>query len=71
MNSREKILKEQNINVFVDSLGESSVNIGFRAWVNAEDYWTEKWAILEEVKLVFDKNGIEIPFNQLDVHVTQ
>ncbi len=71
LNSREKILKEQDINVFVDSLGESCVNIGFRAWVNAEDYWTEKWAILEEVKLVFDKNGIEIPFNQLDVHVTK
>lgn len=69
LHSREKILKDKDIVVFVDNLGESSVDIGFRGWVNAEDYWTEKWAILEEVKLIFDKNGIEIPFNQLDVHV--
>lgn len=69
LDSREKILKDRDIVVYVDNLGESSVDIGFRGWVNASDYWSEKWAVLEEVKLVFDENGIEIPFNQLDVHV--
>lgn len=71
LDRREHILKDKGITIFVDSLGESSVNIGFRSWVNAADYWTEKWAILEEVKLSFDENGIDIPFNQLDVHVTK
>lgn len=71
LSDREKILKDKDITVFVDSLGESSVNLGFRGWVRASDYWTEKWEILEEVKLQFDENNIEIPFNQLDVHVNK
>ncbi len=66
---REKVLKDKDVTVFVGNLGESSVDIGFRCWVNGADYWTEKWEILEEVKLTFDANGIEIPFNQLDVHM--
>ena len=66
---REKVLQDKGITVFVGNLGESSVDIGFRCWVNGADYWAEKWAILEEVKLTFDANGIEIPFNQLDVHM--
>lgn len=69
LRSREKILKEKDIIVYVDNLGESSVDIGFRGWVNAADYWSEKWAVLEEVKLVFDQNGIEIPYPQMDVHM--
>lgn len=69
ISKREKVLQNKGITVFVGNLGESSVDIGFRCWVNGSDYWSEKWAILEEVKLAFDANGIEIPFNQLDVHM--
>ena len=71
LDSRERLLQDRERVVYVDELGESSVTIGFRGWVKAEDYWSEKWAVLEETKLLFDKNGIEIPFNQLDVHLTQ
>lgn len=42
-----------------------------RFWVRPEDYWMAKWEMTEAVKLAFDENGIEIPFNQLDVHVRQ
>ena len=69
ISKREKVLKDEDVTVFVGNLGESSVDIGFRCWVNGADYWTEKWEILEEVKLTFDANGIEIPFNQIDVHM--
>lgn len=69
MAGREKVLKEEGLTVFVDTLGDSAINIGFRCWVNGADYWTEKWEILEEVKLTFDAKGIEIPFNQIDVHM--
>lgn len=71
LNSREKIIKEKEINVYVDELGDSAVIIGFRSWTKTEDYWPERWAILELVKENFDKNGIEIPFNQLDVNISQ
>jgi len=69
ISKREKVLKDQDVTVFVDNLGASSVDIGFRCWVNCADYWTEKWEITEAVKEAFDANGVEIPFNQLDVHM--
>ncbi|WP_125141904.1 mechanosensitive ion channel family protein [Clostridium transplantifaecale] len=65
------IMKDSDITVFVDSLGESSVMIGARGWVAAEDYWKTRWDITEKIKLAFDKAGIEIPFNQMDVHIVR
>ena len=62
------ILQEQGIKIFVDSLGESSVVLGARAWVKNEEYWPTRWRLLEEIKLAFDKNGIEIPYRQVVVH---
>lgn len=62
-------IEEEERQVFVDSLGESAVVIGFRAWVRTEDYWTAKWDLNQKIKERFDLEGIEIPFNQLDVHI--
>lgn len=63
------VLKEEPIQVFVDSLGDSAVLIGGRAWAVSENYWKCRWDITESVKLEYDKAGIEIPFNQIDVHM--
>lgn len=63
------VLKEEPIQVFVDSLGDSAVMIGGRAWAASDDYWNCRWDITESVKLEYDKAGIEIPFNQIDVHM--
>ena len=63
------IKQDEEIRVFVDSLGESSVVIGLRAWVKTEEYWATRWRLLEEIKLNFDAQGIEIPYNQLTVHM--
>lgn len=63
------IVSDKEINVFVDNLGNSSVVIGLRAWVKTEEYWESRWRILENVKLTLDKNHIEIPYNQLQVHL--
>jgi len=65
----ESIMKDRPIQVFVDQLGESAVVLGARGWLAAADYWTAKWRITELVKLSFDEAGIEIPFNQMDVHI--
>ena len=67
----EDILKEEGINVFVDTLGESSVVIGARGWVKKDAYWTAKWRLTENIKLTLDENGIEIPYNQVVVHVKE
>lgn len=69
--ARPEILPEDGIEVYVDSLGESSVNLTARAYTRTEDYWNVKWALTEEVKLCFDREGIEIPYNKLDVNLKQ
>ncbi|MBE6556499.1 MAG: mechanosensitive ion channel, partial [Ruminococcaceae bacterium] len=49
--------------------GASSIQIKARAWVKSEDYWTVYFDLTESVKKEFDQNGIEIPYDQLDVHI--
>ena len=56
---------------FVDSLGESSITVGLRAWVRTDDYWPVKWEMNEKIKQEFDQAGIEIPYPQLDVHLKE
>ena len=67
--NEEARLENEDMNIFVSSLGDSSVNMGVRIWVNSGDYWTAKWRMTEEIKLALDKNGIEIPFPQVDVNL--
>jgi small-conductance mechanosensitive channel len=63
------ILKNHEIISYVSDLASSSVILGGRAWSRTEDYWPARWAVIEEIKVVFDKNNIEIPFEQMDVHI--
>ena len=65
------VLQDQNNMVVVDDLADSSVNLKICCWVSAEDYWSTRWELIEKIKLAFDENGIEIPFNQLDVNLKQ
>ncbi len=67
--SHELVLKDPAPMVRISEHGASSINLVTRVWVNNADYWTVNFDILEAVKAAFDKEGIEIPFNQLDVHV--
>lgn len=64
-----EIIQNEDKKVFVDSLGDSSVVLGMRAWVKTEAYWTTRWRLLEEIKLTFDREGIEIPYPQISVHM--
>ena len=67
----ESIIQDEEIRVFVASLGDSAVMIGLRAWVKTEEYWATRWRLMEEIKLTFDAEGIDIPYNQLTVHVRE
>lgn len=57
--------------VYVDALGASSVDLGIRVWVNADDYWQAKWRLTENIKYAFEKSGISIPYQQIDVQIKQ
>ena len=65
----ELTIKEKAPTVRVVAHNASSIDIAARAWAKSSDYWTVYFDVLEKVKTEFDNNGIEIPFNQLDVHV--
>ena len=68
-NANACVLKDKEIFTFIQSLDASQVTVGMRVWVNAADYWTVYFGINETIKKTFDEKGIEIPYNQLDVHV--
>lgn len=69
INEEPEVKKKKEILVFLDGLEDSAVMIGFRCWISAKEYWKTRWNILEKIKVTFDREGIEIPFNQLDVHL--
>ncbi len=65
----ERVLKDPAPVVSVAALGDSSVNFNVRPWVKTADYWAVLWDTTEKVKLEFDRQGISIPFPQMDVHL--
>ena len=65
----EDTLKDRELFVFVDELGDGSVVLGVRCWFLNEDYWEGKWRITEEIKYALEQNGISIPYPQMDVHM--
>lgn len=70
LRTEEKVLPEEQM-IYVDELADSAVMIGFRAWTRTVDYWEVKWRLNEKIKLRFDQEGIEIPYQQLDVHIRE
>lgn len=62
------IMKDREMSIFVDSLGTSSVVLGIRAWTSMEGYWRIRWKLLEDIKLTFDAEGIDIPYTQIMIH---
>ena len=67
--SHELTIKEKAPTVRVMTHNASSIDIAARVWTKSSDYWAVYFDVIEAVKAEFDKNGIEIPYNQLDVHV--
>ncbi|MCI5935633.1 MAG: mechanosensitive ion channel [Lachnospiraceae bacterium] len=62
-------LQSECNNVVVGELAESSMNLRMRIWVAPADYWAVRFDTIERVKALMDEKKIDIPFNQLDVHI--
>lgn len=69
LHNDEDTRDDEGMVVFVDELGDSAVIMGLRVWVATEKYWPARWRLNELIKEAFDANGIEIPYNQLQIHV--
>jgi len=65
----DRVLDEPETTIAVNALADSSVNIIFRPWVNAGDYWGVHNDMQKKTKEAFDAAGIEIPFPQTVVHL--
>ncbi|MEN8211586.1 MAG: mechanosensitive ion channel domain-containing protein [Thermodesulfobacteriota bacterium] len=65
----ERVLEDPAANIAVSELADSSVNFVVRPWVKTSDYWDVYFALTEEIKVTFDKEGISIPYPQQDVHL--
>ncbi|MBS3739575.1 mechanosensitive ion channel family protein [Mesohalobacter halotolerans] len=65
----DRILKDPEPFIAVHSLGDSSVNIVVRTWSKAADLWPVYFDMNENVYNEFAKEGLNIPFPQMDVHL--
>ena len=65
----DRVILDMGITIFVEGLDESQVTIVARYFVKNDDYYTSANELREEIKESFDKEGIVIPFNQLDIHM--
>ena len=69
LKKEDRIITDVPPVIGVLSHGESAVNITVRAWCLSSDYFDVMLTLNERVKLAFDENRIEIPYNKLDVYL--
>ncbi len=67
--SIEQRLPDKDVVVYLDSLGDSSINWAVRVWSEAADYWDVREQLTHEIKSRLDDAEIGIPYPQMDVHV--
>jgi len=71
MQNHPKVLKDPAPTVVITELADSSINLQLRAWAKTEDYWTVKGDLTKGIYEAYMKEGIEIPFPQMDVHIRE
>jgi len=64
-----RVLADPAPNVVVAALGDSSVQLKLLAWVKTPDFLSTQAALIEQVKLAFDQDGITIPFPQREIRL--
>ena len=69
--SNEKVDTSIEPTAVIKSFDDSAVSYQLRFWCKTEDYWDVKYAVTEKVKKIFDERKIQIPFPQMDVHITK
>ncbi|MGA1866623.1 MAG: mechanosensitive ion channel family protein [Thermoplasmatota archaeon] len=69
LKGNKMVLGDPAPDVVVSGLADSSVNLQLRAWTKTDNYWTLRGWMTKTIKDVYGKEGIEIPFPQMDVHM--
>jgi len=69
MRADQRVLSDPAPDVVVYELATHAVNLGMRCFVRAPDWFGVKVTLLEQIKLAFDRAGINIPYPQQDMHL--
>jgi len=71
LSSDKRILPDPIPYIALKTLNQSSVDILIRVWVKRTDYWEVYYHINEQIYKIFAANGIDIPFPQMTVHLSE
>ena len=69
VNSDERVLKDPAPVVYVEGLGDNSVDLSLRFWANQADYWGLHFDTIEKLKTELEDAGVSFPFPQRDLHL--
>ena len=69
IDSCDLILKNPEPFINICEHGDSSVNIAVRVWTKTSDYWNVYFYLIEQAKIKFDEENINIPYPQVDLHI--
>ncbi len=67
--AHESVLREPAPEAHLLRHGDNALEFVMRVWCKTDAYWTVKFDLLENIKELFDENGIEIPYPQMDIHL--
>ena len=65
----EGILPEKDIYASVSSYGDHAISYAVRVWAKNENYWPVHREITHRIKEIFDREGIEMTYPHLNVHI--
>lgn len=69
MDSDADVLHSEPVLVYVNALADSAVELGMRCYCENPVYWDVRWRLLENAKNALDDTGIEIPYQQVSLHM--
>ena len=67
--AEESVKKDPAPLIAVAEHQDSGIELVVRVWCGVDDFWPLYFKMQEQVKKLFDENGINIPYNQMDVHL--
>ncbi len=66
-----QILDEPAPAIWIAKYGSSSIDYVVRAWVPSQDYWDVYYGVMEGVRPAFDRHGVEMTYDHLNVHMVE
>ncbi len=64
----KKILHDKGYTIRLNAHSASSLDYVFRVWTRTADYWDVYFDLMETVIIEFAKEGIEIPYQKIDIY---